>query len=141
MKVTNDLLTTSDKRLVSVLALLDVSATFNIIDDQRLEHFTGIKGLALNWFKSYLSDQCQLLHIDDKSSIYSKVSQSSKRSCACTSSIHFYIYIYIYVCVCVCPLGNIIRKQSMNFQCCTVLEVSFVIWVSVIGLCAFQNSS
>ena len=56
---TNDLLTIIDKGLVSVLVLLDLSAAFDTIDHQillkRLEHFIVIKGIALSWFKSFLS--------------------------------------------------------------------------------------
>ena len=60
VKVNNDLLIASDNGLVSVLVLLDLSAAFDTIDHnillQRLEHQIGIKGTALRWFRSYLSD-------------------------------------------------------------------------------------
>ena len=65
-KVTNDLLTASDKGLISVLVLLVLSAAFDTIDHhillQRLEHLIGIRGAALSWFKSYLSDRYQFVH-------------------------------------------------------------------------------
>ena len=48
VKVTNDLLLTSDSRLVSILVLLDLSAVFETIDHnillQRLQRVIGIKG-------------------------------------------------------------------------------------------------
>ena len=74
MKVMNDLLTALDKGLVSVLVFIDLSATFETIHHhillQRLEHLFGIKGLALCWFKSYLSDRFQFVHVNNKSYIY-----------------------------------------------------------------------
>ena len=77
MKVTNYLLTSSDYGLLSVLVLLDLSAAFDTIDHQillqRLEHLIGIKGTALKWFKSYLSDRLQFVNVNDKSSMQTKV--------------------------------------------------------------------
>ena len=70
VKVTNDLLLASDSGLVSALVLLDLSAAFYMIlyDQaqhstilQRLQRVRGIKGTALGWFKSYLSDGFQLV--------------------------------------------------------------------------------
>ena len=83
VKITNDLLMASDKGLVSVLVLLDLSAAFNTIDYdillQRLEHLIGIKGTALSWFKSYLSDRSQFVHVNDESSMHAKVSHGVHR--------------------------------------------------------------
>ena len=48
----------SDRGLVSILVLLDVSAAFDTIDQnillERLQHEIKITGTALDWFKSYL---------------------------------------------------------------------------------------
>ena len=64
VKFTNDLLA-SDKGLVSILVLLYLSAAFDTIDHdillQRLEHLVDIKGTALGWFRSYLSECSQLV--------------------------------------------------------------------------------
>ena len=55
--VTNDLLLSSDHGCISLLVLLDFSAAFDTTDHNillhRLEHFVGINGSALAWFKSY----------------------------------------------------------------------------------------
>jgi len=67
VKVINDLLMASDNGLVSILVLLDLSAALDTIDHnillQRLEHEIGIKGTALHWFKSYLSDRFQFVQL------------------------------------------------------------------------------
>ena len=74
-KVINDLLTALDKGFVSVIVLLDPHLTFDNhqILLQRLEHLIGIKGTALSWFKSYLSDQFQFVNVNDESSVKAKV--------------------------------------------------------------------
>ncbi|NAV92043.1 hypothetical protein FGF77_23825, partial [Salmonella sp. gx-f7] len=77
VKITNDLLIASDKGLVSVLVLLDLSAAFDTIDHQillqRLEHLIGLKGSALSWLKSYLSNRFQFVHVHNESSLRTKV--------------------------------------------------------------------
>ena len=78
LKFKNDLLIASDNGLVSVLVLLDICAGFDTIDHnillQRLEHQIGIKGTALSWFRFYLSDRSQFVHVNDESSINTTVS-------------------------------------------------------------------
>uniref|UniRef100_A0A8P4K2R3 Reverse transcriptase domain-containing protein n=1 Tax=Dicentrarchus labrax TaxID=13489 RepID=A0A8P4K2R3_DICLA len=112
VKVNNDLLTASDNGLVSVLVLLDLSAAFDTIDHdillQRLEHQIGIKGTALSWFKSYLSDRSQFVHVNNESSINTKVSHGVPQG-SVLGPILFTLYML--------PLGNIIRNHSINFHC------------------------
>ena len=112
MKVTNDLLIASDSGLVSILVLLDLSAAFDTVDHgillQRLEHVIGLKGIALNWFKSYLSDRFQFVHVNDDSSSRSKVSYGVPQG-SVLGPILFTLYML--------PLGNIIRKHCINFHC------------------------
>ncbi len=59
IRVTNDLLLSSDRGCISLLVLLDLSATFETIDRSillnRLENDVGIRGSALAWFNSYLT--------------------------------------------------------------------------------------
>ena len=68
MSVLEGLLTKSDQKLVSILALLDLSATFDTLDHaillKRLESTFGISGIALSWFESYLSDRTQSVVVD-----------------------------------------------------------------------------
>ena len=112
VKVTNDLLIALDKGLMSVLVLLDLSAAFDTIDHQillqRLEDVIGIKGTALSWFKSYLSDRFQFVHVNDVSSMRTEVRHGVPQG-SVLGPILFTLYML--------PLGNIIRKHSINFHC------------------------
>uniref|UniRef100_A0A8P4KLV1 Reverse transcriptase domain-containing protein n=1 Tax=Dicentrarchus labrax TaxID=13489 RepID=A0A8P4KLV1_DICLA len=112
VKVNNDLLIASDNGLVSVLVLLDLSAAFDTIDHdillQRLEHQIGIKGTALSWFKSYLSDRSQFVHVNDESSMNTTVSHGVPQG-SVLGPILFTLYML--------PLGNIIRNHSINLHC------------------------
>ena len=112
VKVTNDLLMASDKGLISVLVLLDLSAAFDTIDHQillqRLEYQIGIKGTALGWFKSYFLDQSQFVHVNDESSMQTKVSHGVPQG-SVLGPLLFSLYML--------PLGNIIRNHLINFHC------------------------
>ncbi len=86
IRVTNDLLLSSDRGCISLLVLLDLSAAFDTIDHNillnRLEHFVGISGSALPWFKSYLSDRHQFVAVNERGiiSITSAVWSTSRLS-------------------------------------------------------------
>ena len=67
VRVSNDLLIASDRGLVSVLVLLDLSAAFDTIDHsillQRMHHEIGIK------LTSYLSDRYQFVNVNSDCSV------------------------------------------------------------------------
>ncbi len=61
LKVFNDLLLATDSGDYTILILLDLTAAFDTVDHKilitRLEQCVGIKGTALGWFRSYLSER------------------------------------------------------------------------------------
>ena len=79
VRVQNDILLSIDNQQCVVLLLLDLSAAFDTVDHgillQRLSTNFGIKGKALDWFTSYLTDRSQFVQID--------VSESDKHSLLC----------------------------------------------------------
>ena len=62
----NDLVHATDKGHVSALVLLDLSSAFDTVDHRTLASVLDrrflVKGGALNWFCSYLSDRRQSFH-------------------------------------------------------------------------------
>ena len=61
LKVHNDLLMNMDAQRVTLLVLLDLSVAFDTVDHEvllnRLRSSFGIRGTALRWFASYLSNR------------------------------------------------------------------------------------
>ncbi len=114
IRVTNDVLLSSDRGCISLLVLLDLSAAFDTIDHNillnRLENFVGISGSALAWFKSYLSDRHQCVALNEEVSYRSQVQYGVPQG-SVLGPLLFMLYIYIT------PLGNIIRKHGVSFYC------------------------
>ena len=69
-KVVNDLAIASDNEQVLLLSLLDLSAAFDTVDHdiliKRLKNMHGVRGVALKWFTSYLSDRTQWVVIGEQ---------------------------------------------------------------------------
>ena len=58
VKILNDLLMVCDRKIPTVLILLDLSAVFDTVDQNKLVKILhddiGIRGKVLAWFKSFL---------------------------------------------------------------------------------------
>ena len=69
MKVVNDLLKPCDEKKPTIVLLLDLSAAFDTVDQEKLlEIFwveIGIEGTALKWFRSFLTEGTQRVKIND----------------------------------------------------------------------------
>ena len=72
VRVQNDLLQAVDKKQGVILVLLDLSAAFDTIYHTillcRLKERLGVRGVALEWIKSYLSNRTQSVHVNGVSS-------------------------------------------------------------------------
>ena len=68
LKVQNDILMNLDSQRVTLLVLLDLSATFETVDHRvslnRLRTSFGVRGSTLQWFTSYLLNRSQLMSFD-----------------------------------------------------------------------------
>ena len=68
LKIHNDIICNMDNGKVTALTLLYLSAAFDTIDHstllERLHVHFGISGTVFQWFKSYISNRQQRVHID-----------------------------------------------------------------------------
>ena len=77
LKVVNDLLISSDKKIPTLLMLLDLSAAFDTVDQRKLlqilENEIGIRGTVLAWFTSFILERTQKVKVEDSYSCVEKL--------------------------------------------------------------------
>ena len=68
--MTNDILTGFDDNMCTIILFLDLSAAFDTVDIEKLlgilEQEIGVTGIALKWFRSYLTGRTQKVKIKSK---------------------------------------------------------------------------
>ena len=71
IELTDKIFDNLDKKKIPLAVFIDLSKAFDTIDHNillsKLQHY-GIKGVALNWFQSYLTDRTQYVQYKDQTS-------------------------------------------------------------------------
>ena len=110
LRVQNDILVSMEKKEVTLLVLLDLSAAFDTVDHvillNRLQKI-GVTGLSLDWFRSYLSERTQAVVINNVSSEPANLTCGVPQG-SVLSPILFNIYTQ--------PLGEIARKYGVYYH-------------------------
>ena len=111
LKVSNDILLSTDSGKFVVLVLLDLSAAVDTVEHSMLisclEHFVGIKGVAFDWFRSNLTDRSFCVKFDNFVSSTAPLPHGVSQS-STLSPLLFALYLL--------PLGSVFRKQSISFN-------------------------
>ena len=108
LKVVNDLYLSLNKSNISVLALLDLSSTFDTIDNSILVHYLntdfGYTDTVFQWFSSYLTDHTQYVSLSNHCSAFAPVHSGVPQG-SVLGPICFTMYIK--------PLSAIIDSHSI----------------------------
>ena len=111
MKILNDIYKNIDDQKVSILVALDLSAAFDTLDHstllQRLSRVFGVRGLALDWIETYLTDRKQFVKIDEHSSDILDCPYGVPQG-SVLGPLLFSLYFS--------PVSNIIMSHGMSFH-------------------------
>lgn len=112
LKIFNDLILAVDSGHSAVLVLLDLTAAFDTVDHNillsRLESYVGIRGSALKWFNSYLTDRTFSIRLGDYSSGHAPLVCGVPQGSVLGPTL-FSLYML--------PLGSIFKKHNVSFHC------------------------
>ncbi len=96
----------------AVLVLLDLTSAFDMVSHSillsRLEECVGIKGIALKWFQSYLTDRSFSVHLGEFFFICCPTFLWRSPG-SILGPMLFSLYML--------PLGDIFRKHNISFHC------------------------
>uniref|UniRef100_A0A8C6NWF0 Reverse transcriptase domain-containing protein n=1 Tax=Nothobranchius furzeri TaxID=105023 RepID=A0A8C6NWF0_NOTFU len=111
LRVFNDIFMATDSGSYAVLLLLDLSAAFHTVDHDilllRLEEVAAIRGPALTWFRSYLSNRSQRVVLNNISS------RSAPLSCGVPQGS---ILGPLLFCLYLLPLSFILKKYCVQYH-------------------------
>ena len=111
VRVHNDILVAIDKRHCVMLLLLDLSAAFDTVDHDilhtRLHSKYSISGIALERFRSYLTNRSQFALIEGC------ISQSRELKCGVPQGSVLGLTMYVLY---TAPLADILRFHEMQFH-------------------------
>uniref|UniRef100_A0A3P9MP71 Reverse transcriptase domain-containing protein n=1 Tax=Oryzias latipes TaxID=8090 RepID=A0A3P9MP71_ORYLA len=112
LRVFNDILLATDAGDHVVLVLLDLTAAFDTLDHNilisRLQQLVGIRGTALQWFRSYLEDRTFCVNINNVLSSSAPLLYGVPQG-SVLGPLLFSLYLL--------PLGSILRKHNCAFHC------------------------
>ncbi len=110
-KVHNDIMLAMDNQKVVFFLLLELSAAFDTVDHNillnRLEMRFGVRWIALQWFKSYLTGRSQAVTVQGSRSS-SKVLHYGVPQGSVLGPILFCCYT--------APLGDLLRTHGVNYH-------------------------
>ena len=140
MKVQNDILCGLDNKKEVILSLLDLSAAFDTIDHdillKRLELRFGVKGLALEWFRSYLTGRTQRVVVNGEASEPRELLYGVPQG-SVLGPILFTLYC--------APLEDILIKHTLSaiaYKLCYLLAyICMLVWYASLRNNAVQQHS